>query len=80
MRFLRSQPPPEVPADAAIWWATCRQIDPVRFANERAAFSAWLADEINASAWQEVDRRVEMVVFCDHAAYSRDAAGRAAGR
>jgi transmembrane sensor len=61
MRLLHRETPPEVPADAAIWWATCRQTDPVRFANENAAFSAWLADEINASAWQEVDRRVEMV-------------------
>lgn len=60
MRLLRTRRPPDVPEDAAIWWATRRQLDPARFAND-AAFADWFADEANARAWEEVDRRVALV-------------------
>ncbi len=59
MRLLRESPPP-APEDAAIWWATRRQLDPARFAEDRD-FSAWLADPDNAAAWQEIERRVDGV-------------------
>lgn len=60
MKLLRDQQPPNVPEDAAIWWATRRQLDPVRFANDEM-FADWLADDTNARAWEEVDRRVALV-------------------
>jgi transmembrane sensor len=60
MKLLRTEKPPQAPADGAIWWATRRQIDPARFAND-AAFAAWATDPANASAWAEIDRRVQDV-------------------
>jgi transmembrane sensor len=60
MKLLRIQRPPEVPEEAAIWWATRRRLDPVRFANDET-FPAWLADETNAKAWEEVERRDDLV-------------------
>ncbi len=51
---------PADPDDAAIWWATRRQMDPKRFA-EDARFSAWLADPRHARAWDEIDTRVDLV-------------------
>ena len=61
MRLLRDQRPPEAPDDAAIWWATRRQADPVRFASEEEAFAAWLTEEDNAKAWEQVDAPLRMV-------------------
>ncbi|MCW0197375.1 FecR family protein [Sphingopyxis sp.] len=60
MRLLRAERPPQRPEDAAIWWATRRQLDPARFA-EDADFLAWLKDEENARAWNEIDRRIDRV-------------------
>jgi len=60
MRLLRTEKPPQAPEDAAIWWATRRQMDPARFAND-AAFPVWVADPANAAAWAEIDRRVDLV-------------------
>ncbi|PZR03098.1 MAG: hypothetical protein DI536_36360 [Archangium gephyra] len=59
MTLLRKSHPPETPDEAAIWWASQRLLDPVRFA-ENEEFSHWLAHEANAHAWQELDRRVEL--------------------
>lgn len=60
MRLLKAERPPERPEDAAIWWATRRQLDPARFAEDEA-FLAWLEDEDNARAWNEIDRRIDRV-------------------
>lgn len=60
MKLLRIERPPEAPEEAAIWWATRRQSDPVRFANDEG-FSVWLAEEANAEAWEQIDRRIELV-------------------
>jgi transmembrane sensor len=60
MRPMLVERPPATPGDAAIWWATRRQLDPARFANDEA-FSAWLANEANAKAWEEVAGRIELV-------------------
>jgi transmembrane sensor len=60
MKALRTEHPPETPDDAAIWWATRRQFDPTRFANNET-FSAWLADEANAKAWEEIEARIALV-------------------
>lgn len=60
MKLLRTEQPPQAPEDAAIWWATRRQLDPARFAND-GAFAAWMADPDNARAWDEIDRRVHLV-------------------
>lgn len=60
MKLLKAERPPERPEDAAIWWATRRQLDPARFAEDEA-FPAWLADEANARAWEEIERRVDVV-------------------
>lgn len=60
MRLLR-QRPPELPEDAAVWWATRRQADPLGFAHDDDAFGAWLADEANANAWQAIDARIAMI-------------------
>jgi transmembrane sensor len=51
---------PADPDDAAIWWATRRQMDPKRFV-EDARFAAWLADPRHARAWDEIDTRVDLV-------------------
>lgn len=60
MRLLR-QRPPEPPEDAAVWWATRRQADPVGFAHDETAFATWLADEANARAWRAMDARIAMI-------------------
>lgn len=52
--------PPADPGDAAIWWATRRQMSPERF-HEDARFIAWLSDPHNARAWEEIDSRVELI-------------------
>jgi len=57
MRVLRTARLPQDPAVAAIWWATCRQVDPARLA-AGTALSAWVSDPANAPTWDEVDRRV----------------------
>jgi len=51
---------PADPDDAAIWWATRRQMDPKRF-GEDARFAAWLADPRHARAWNEIDTRVDLI-------------------
>jgi transmembrane sensor len=48
------------PEEAALWWATRRQVDPVRFAADQG-FAVWLADPENEAAWHEIDRRVENI-------------------
>jgi transmembrane sensor len=60
MMPLRTERAPEAPQDAAIWWATRRQLDPARFADHEG-FAAWLADDANAAAWAEVEARLELV-------------------
>lgn len=55
-----SNRPPADPDDAAIWWATRRQMDPERF-GEDARFAAWLADPRHARAWGEIDTRVDLI-------------------
>ena len=61
MMPLRTNRVPELPEEAAIWWATRRQLDPVRFARDEE-FAAWRAeDEGNARAWDAVERRVALV-------------------
>jgi transmembrane sensor len=57
---LRTQLPPDLPDEAAIWWATRRQIDPERFAAD-TAFASWLSDPANAEAWRAIDDRIERV-------------------
>jgi transmembrane sensor len=52
--------PPADPGDAAIWWATRRQMNPERF-GEDARFAVWLADPRNAQAWDEIDSRVDLI-------------------
>jgi transmembrane sensor len=58
MSPLRARPP-EAPEDAAIWWATRRQLDPARFAQQEG-FATWLADADNARAWTEVEARLAL--------------------
>ena len=60
MKLLRSEKPPEAPEAAAIWWATRRQLDPARFAND-GAFTTWLADEANAQAWADFESRDQLI-------------------
>lgn len=60
MRLLRERPP-ELPEEAAVWWATRRQADPARFAHDDDAFAKWLADETNARAWQAIDARIATI-------------------
>ncbi len=60
MKLLRTEQPPARPDDAAIWWATRRQLDPGRPADEEA-FAAWVANEDNARAWAAIERRLDMV-------------------
>lgn len=60
IKQLRVRQIPPDPDEAAIWWATRSQVDPVRFANDEA-FAEWLADADNARAWAEMERRMEMV-------------------
>ncbi|EQB29815.1 FecR family protein [Sphingobium ummariense] len=56
----RDQPPPDPPQEAAIWWATCRQLDPDWFAADER-FEVWLDDPANSEAWHAIDRRIEQV-------------------
>jgi transmembrane sensor len=57
---LRMNRPPDAADDGALWWATRRQMDPVRFA-EDSRFRIWLEDPQNAAAWEEYDRRLDAV-------------------
>jgi transmembrane sensor len=60
MKLLRGEKPPEAAEAAAIWWATRRQLEPARFAND-AAFAAWLANDANAQAWADFESRDRLV-------------------
>lgn len=60
MRQGRTDRPPVDPEEAALWWATRRQLDPVRFAADQG-FSTWLANPENEAAWHEIARRVESI-------------------
>ncbi|WP_206599145.1 FecR family protein [Sphingomonas turrisvirgatae] len=57
---LRSQLPPDAPDEAAVWWATRRQLDPERFASD-STFADWLADPANAAGWHAIDERIERI-------------------
>lgn len=48
--------PPEDPETGAIWWATRRQLDPERFAQDDR-FEGWLANPANAQSWEQLQAR-----------------------
>jgi transmembrane sensor len=58
--MLGSNRPPADPDEAAIWWATRRQMDPERFGQDQR-FAVWLADPRHARAWNEIDTRVDRI-------------------
>lgn len=60
MKLLRTEQPPVCAEEAAIWWATRRQLDPARFASDEA-FRQWVAEDVNARAWHDVARRIDQV-------------------
>lgn len=60
MTARRNQRPPDTPQEAAIWWATRRQLDPESFAADET-FTAWLDDPANSEAWDAIDKRIEQV-------------------
>lgn len=57
MKLQRADQPPTRPEDAALWWATKRQVDPVRFASDEA-FALWVEEPNNSRAWEGIDRSV----------------------
>ncbi len=56
LRLPGSTRPPADPREAAIWWATRAQIDPVAHAADEGFDRWYAADPAHAAAWEEIAR------------------------